>query len=77
MGRLDVTEDEVNAALKQANAFDFVQKLPEKLEAQVGEGGATLSGGRKQRINIARGSFLFLNSKVQNEGELGVKVRFG
>ena len=55
MGRLDVTEDEVNAALKQANAYDFVQKLPEKLEAQVGEGGATLSGGQKQRIAIARG----------------------
>ena len=58
MGRLDVTEDEVNAALKQANAYDFVQKLPEKLETQVGEGGATLSGGQTQRIAIARGSFL-------------------
>ena len=57
MGRLDVTEDEVNSALKQANAFDFVQKLPEKLQTQVGEGGATLSGGQKQRIAIARGSF--------------------
>ena len=55
MGRLDVTEDEVNNALKQANAFDFVQKLPEKLQTQVGEGGATLSGGQKQRIAIARG----------------------
>ena len=59
MGRLDVTEDEVNAALKQANAYDFVQKLPEKLETPVGEGGATLSGGQKQRIAIARGSFSY------------------
>ena len=59
MGRLDVTEDEVNAALRQANAYDFVQKLPEKLETQVGEGGATLSGGQKQRIAIARGSFSY------------------
>ena len=59
MGRLDVTEVEVNAALTQANAYDFVQKLPEKLETQVGEGGATLSGGQKQRIAIARGSFSY------------------
>ena len=57
MGRLDVTEDEVNAALKQANAYDFVQKLPQKIDTQAGEGGATLSGGQKQRIAIARGSF--------------------
>merc|ERR1719209_842781 len=62
MGRLDVTEDEVNAALKQANAYDFVQKLPEKLETQVGEGGATLSGGQKQRIAIARA--LVRNPKI-------------
>ena len=63
MGRLDVTEDEVNAALRQANAYDFVQKLPEKLETQVGEGGATLSGGQKQRIAIARGSFSYFGRR--------------
>ena len=61
-GRLDVTDAEIEHALKQANAYDFVQKLPKKLETHVGEGGATLSGGQKQRIAIARA--LVRNPKI-------------
>ncbi|MBI2034794.1 MAG: ABC transporter ATP-binding protein [Candidatus Levybacteria bacterium] len=41
-------------ALKLANAYDFVMKLPRGLDAQVGERGVRLSGGQKQRIQIAR-----------------------
>ena len=41
-----MTDAEIDHALKQANAYDFVQKLPKKLETHVGEGGATLSGGQ-------------------------------
>ncbi len=48
------TEDEVIQALKLANAWDFVQKLPKGIESQVGERGVRLSGGQKQRIQIAR-----------------------
>ena len=61
-GRLNVTDAEIDHALKQANAYDFVQKLPKKLETHVGEGGATLSGGQKQRIAIARA--LVRNPKI-------------
>jgi ATP-binding cassette subfamily B (MDR/TAP) protein 1 len=50
----DATEEQIWAALKKANAFDFVQNLPDKLETFVGNGGASLSGGQKQRLAIAR-----------------------
>ncbi len=51
---IKATNEEVTKALKQANAWDFVEKLPKKLNAEVGERGVKLSGGQKQRIQIAR-----------------------
>ena len=62
IGRLDVTKDEIIEAAKQANAFDFIQALPDVWDTNVGEGGATLSGGQKQRIAIARA--LVRNPKI-------------
>ena len=41
-------------ALKMANAYDFVSKLPQGIHSEVGERGIRLSGGQKQRIQIAR-----------------------
>mgnify|MGYP000897222825 CR=1 FL=1 len=49
-----VPEKEIIKALKQANAYGFVKKLPNGIHSQVGERGVKLSGGQKQRIQIAR-----------------------
>ena len=54
MGRPTATRDEVMDAAKKARCFDFIMALPEGFETIVGEGGASLSGGEKQRISIAR-----------------------
>ena len=62
LGNQSVTDTEMINALQQANAWEFVNKLPNQLETQVGEGGATLSGGQKQRIAIARA--LVRNPKI-------------
>jgi ATP-binding cassette subfamily B protein len=53
-GAQNVTEARLEKALKDANAFEFIHKLPEGLETMLGERGARLSGGQKQRIAIAR-----------------------
>ncbi|KAM9325016.1 ATP-dependent translocase ABCB1-like [Gastrophryne carolinensis] len=53
-GRQDVTDAEIEQATKEANAYDFISKLPDGLDTMVGERGAQLSGGQKQRIAIAR-----------------------
>jgi len=53
-GKPDATEDEIIAAARQAHAWDFISKFPDKLETVVGERGIKLSGGQRQRIAIAR-----------------------
>jgi ATP-binding cassette, subfamily B, bacterial len=53
-GRPDATRAEIEAAATVANAEGFVRLLPGGFDAVVGERGATLSGGEKQRISIAR-----------------------
>ena len=53
-GKPDATDDELWTALRAANAADFVDKLPKKLNTEVGERGIRLSVGEKQRISIAR-----------------------
>ncbi|MEY2468664.1 MAG: ATP-binding cassette, subfamily multidrug efflux pump [Actinomycetota bacterium] len=53
-GKPDATEKEMWAALKVAQADDFVRKMPGKLEAQIEQGGTNVSGGQRQRLSIAR-----------------------
>ncbi|OGH13285.1 MAG: hypothetical protein A2687_04035 [Candidatus Levybacteria bacterium RIFCSPHIGHO2_01_FULL_38_26] len=53
-GSISATEKDIIKALKLANAYEFVKKLPNGIESQVGERGVKLSGGQKQRIQISR-----------------------
>ncbi len=53
-GRPDATHNEVVAAAKAACCDDFIEALPDGYHTVIGEGGASLSGGEKQRISIAR-----------------------
>lgn len=54
LGKLDATDEEIIAALKIANAYEFVENLPNGIYTNIGDSGNKLSGGQKQRLSIAR-----------------------
>lgn len=54
LGKKDATDEEVLAAAKLANCDEFVQKLANGYDTEIGENGCNLSGGERQRISIAR-----------------------
>ena len=53
-GKQDATKDEIIEAAKKAQCHDLIMTLPQGYQTMIGEGGASLSGGEKQRISIAR-----------------------
>jgi subfamily B ATP-binding cassette protein MsbA len=53
-GDIQRTEEEIYNAARAANAHDFIMKLPQGYDSNIGELGTKLSGGEKQRISIAR-----------------------
>ncbi|UXX80706.1 ABC transporter transmembrane domain-containing protein [Reichenbachiella carrageenanivorans] len=53
-GKLDASQEEIEAAAQKAHALDFIQSFPEGFDTLVGERGVKLSGGQRQRIAIAR-----------------------
>ena len=79
-GRPEAPMEEVVAAAKKACCHDFIAALPDGYDTVIGEGGASLSGGEKQRISIARAMMkdapvIFLdeataNVDPENENEL-------
>jgi ATP-binding cassette, subfamily B, bacterial MsbA len=54
LGKQNATDEEIIAALKIANAYEFVKDLPNGIETNIGDAGGKLSGGQKQRLSIAR-----------------------
>jgi ABC-type multidrug transport system fused ATPase/permease subunit len=53
-GRLDASDEEIEAAAVAAHAHDFISRLPNKYDTEIAEAGGGLSGGERQRLSIAR-----------------------
>ncbi|XJS11714.1 ABC transporter ATP-binding protein [Aerococcaceae bacterium WGS1372] len=53
-GRLDASDEEVEAAIEAAKLTEVITNLPDGIDTQIGERGVSLSGGQKQRLSIAR-----------------------
>lgn len=53
-GKLDASDKQIERAARDANAWEFIEDLPEGIDAMIGEKGVKLSGGQRQRLAIAR-----------------------
>ncbi len=53
-GKKDATDEEITAAAKDAQAYEFISEMPDKFDTELGQMGVNISGGQKQRVSIAR-----------------------
>ncbi|MBR2383394.1 MAG: ATP-binding cassette domain-containing protein, partial [Anaerotignum sp.] len=74
-GRLDATDEEIEAAAKLANAHEFIRRLPDGYDTLLTDGGGNLSQGQRQMISIARAILANPSVLILDEATSSVDTR--